>query len=161
MTLSPGRRVNLDKLATYLEKLPLRYKHFDMTDYIGAPDTPNIIFIDYAQHNGGLEKQPCGTVACAIGHGPAAGVYMSKALATDRSGWDMSPDWSTYSLRKFAPLGPEWDWMFDNNWSPVDNSHRGAAARIRFLLAGNSVPEDFKDTGALKRHVKLYKEFKV
>lgn len=155
MTLTRSQRRNLAKLATYLESLPRRYRHFEMSDFTGLnADDPSIL--KYAQHNGGIAS--CGTVACAVGHGPAAGIlFRREEIRFDM--WDQvyRADWWTYGTR-FAPdEDGHFDWAFGGDWSGVDNHHWGAAARIRYLLKHGGPPNGFEDA-ALKWR-KHYREF--
>lgn len=142
--LTRPQRSNLDKLATYLEGLPEDYSHFDMMLFIGDEEgnMEDWEFANYARRNGGVAQFGCGTVACAVGHGPAAGVLFRGEFETIAfwEGKRKVPNWNTYS-RRFAPTGTEmWCWLFDSDWTEVDPHHWGAAARIRFILAGNEVP---------------------
>jgi hypothetical protein len=84
----------------------------------------------YKYHNGGV---PCGTVACALGHGPAAGILFDNN----------THGWTAYSLN-FLPstVIDEWAWLFAAEWSKFDNTPLGAAKRIRTLLE-SGVPEGF------------------
>lgn len=141
-------RKNLAKLATYLESLPDDYEAFDMSSFFDSTD--HEAEISYALHNGGVHN--CGTSACAVGHGPAAGFLLNP----DEIGW-FGPRWSEYSARVFTyPHTPEWDWMFSGAWCEVDNTIKGAAARIRYLLAGNLVPIPLTDCEWTDEHVALY-----
>lgn len=71
------------------------------------------------------ERTRCGSVGCAIGHGPEAG--LEKHLGED---------WLEYSERVFGltPGEPAWHWCFDCEWSQSDNTPQGAAKRILWLL---------------------------
>lgn len=120
---------NCTRLAEYLESLPEDYDRFTMETFFMKADgrEPSLPTL-----NPGPAMHVCGTAACAIGHGPAAGVPVGRATS-----------WMEYS-ENFAPvLSNEWDWMFAASWNDVDDTHRGAAARIRYLLDGNEVPEGF------------------
>lgn len=143
--LTRAQRANLKKLATYLENLPEDYQHFEMSEFNSLSDADAV---DYGLNNGGLDRfseaNACGTVACAVGHGPSAGVLFRKGkdyVTYDCYGEKfVDPKWNEYSER-FAPLrSDEWNWMFGAEWSDYDNTHRGAAARIRYLLDGNTPP---------------------
>lgn len=121
-TLSEKHRANLLKLAEYLEKLPVDYRNFDMMLYssrarFAAPQTS------------------CGSVGCAIGHGPDANIPALK-----------NEDWTKYSSRAFIPSTQYsmWRWCFSPEWAFVDNTPQGAAKRIRWLLA-KGLPEDWYD----------------
>lgn len=73
----------------------------------------------------------CGTVACAAGHGPLAGI---EKLPTE--------NWSAYCYRAFgAGVGlvsltslKMWTWLFGSEWKDTDNTPEGAAIRIQILL---------------------------
>ena len=90
----------------------------------------------------------CGTVACAVGHGPLMGL---KPLPEDT--------WYDYSYRNFgatmtystttgervaAESDDLWAWLFDGRWHQTDNTAKGAAARIRWYLE-NGTPENARD----------------
>lgn len=158
--LSTHHKANLEKLATYLEGLPKRYKHFGMASF-----TDNIADWEarkkYALENGGVAQMGCGTVACAVGHGPAAGVLFTKDDIFFFSNGDARLKWWEYSYRNFCGEGEIWEWMFGGVWADIDNTHRGAAARIRYILSGRKVPEDFDYNWAKRKHRALYKEFRV
>jgi hypothetical protein len=76
-------------------------------------------------------KPSCGTVACAVGHGPAAGIRVYG-----------DTDWSDYADRVFGEM-PENDftYMFGSSWSYSDNTPKGAAARIRTYVALGRTPD--------------------
>lgn len=129
-------RVNLEKLAAYLEQLPEGYDHFDMCDFyqkyfIGLGG----IRIGRTKSNPETAIAPseCGAVACAIGHAPAAGI---PALPGEY--------WAPYAVRVFELLHNEWVWCFDGEWECIDNTPQGAAKRIRYLLAFGP-PSDWKE----------------
>ncbi|SKB62794.1 hypothetical protein [Sphingopyxis flava] len=154
MTLKSINRKRLDKLATYLESLPKSYEHFDMDSYL-VPDHAAVQTVkDYALHNGGVAS--CGTVACAVGHGPAAGIYVPPKMIFD----DHRVDWNSYSCLftgESGEFGPRWYWMFGGGWDEVDNHHWGAAARIRYVLADKPIPKDCDEP--CRGHRQLYREF--
>lgn len=146
------QRSNSAKLATYLEKLPLDYNYFAMYAFLRADDASEEEITEYALHNGGVDQFPCGTAACAVGHGPAAGILFDPSEVRTNE-----PDWEQYSER-FADLeSPEWVWMFSGRWSHHDDTHRGAAARIRYLLDGNTTPVYPPKSD----HVALYAKYKL
>jgi hypothetical protein len=118
-------RENLLKLARYLWDLPEDYTHFDMETFFDGPDPIGHCPPQNAQRPGG-----CGTVACALGHGPAAGVKPSDNVA----------GWYSYSLEAFGLPGhsTEWLWCFSDTWRQKDNTPRGAAKRIFYMLERRS-----------------------
>src|SRR5690349_14509303 len=149
-TLTPKRRENLKRLADYLETLPRRYAHFDMQRFTGNMDNEEA----YALRNGGVENQGCGAVACAVGHGPSAGILFKASQFT---GYWPSPDWHAYTIANFtggerSKLDDEiychrvlFAWLFGEYWQEIDNHPWGAAARIRYLLDGKPLTQDLLD----------------
>jgi len=148
-------RDNLAKLATYLESLPADYAAFGMmsyftearTEYAGHSSWDEIEAHDrkwlesevkYARENGGVGQ--CGAVACAVGHGPSAGILFDSDDLFYASG---KPSWDNYTQAKFVDVdSQEFAWLFSGSWWRVDNTPRGAAARIRYLLDGKEIPVD-------------------
>jgi hypothetical protein len=124
---------NLCKLASYLQSLPEDYEHFDMSRFNG----------DDIQL---LQREHCGTSACAAGHGPYAGISPAAYYTGDGL---YAIDWAKYSAREFLGRWDHtddqslWEWCFGGLWRRWDDHHYGAAARIRFLLENGGVPERF------------------
>lgn len=120
---------NLETLANYLEALPAGYRHFSMWTYLSH----------YGRHDyfhpvdAGVSEMECGTVACAVGHGPAAGL---AALPGE--------NWEAYEQRVFGVTLAEWTWCFASSWGAIDNTPQGAAKRIRYMLE-LGVPWDARD----------------
>lgn len=113
---TPEQRTNLLALADYLESGSLNLE-FSMNIFQGG-------------EGGGMYATECGTVGCAIGHGPSIGIVARKGEL-----------WHLYANRVF---GNEISWMFSENWALVDNTPRGAAARIRYALK-HGIPENDLD----------------
>ena len=135
------QRNNLNKLADYLERGKLKVK-FDMmqwaahpSDYFHTKRKPDNRS-EYS-HDGWTD---CGTVGCAVGHGPFAGI--SKTV---------NEDWREYSFRVFGGVRNKrhkitrlwWDFCFNGGWAKSDNTPQGAAERIRYVLK-HGVPRDFE-----------------
>lgn len=119
MTDTAKQRANLAKLADFLDSGDPRI-HFDMSSYTSSgPDTAHVL--------------KCGSVGCAVGHGPMAGVSAKR-----------NEDWTDYCSRVFTPDYDAWGWMFGASWQDVDPTAKGAARRIRHYLA-NGVPVDSVD----------------
>lgn len=119
---------NLLRLADYLETLPDDYDQFDMSEYMAEVDGKTL---DPCERS----KPVCGTVACAVGHGPAAGIRLYGDL-----------DWADYADRVFGVFKEDifgWDYMFSSTWSETDNTPKGAAARIRTYVALGHTPDDW------------------
>lgn len=108
-------RANLQTLATFLAYDP-RGVDFDMSVYT---DSPGWCEEDMAD---------CGTVGCAVGH--AAFVFEKR----------IGERWDNFSCRVLefdlatARDSRLWDWCFSANWHSYDNSRKGAAQRIQYLL---------------------------
>ena len=115
---------NLEKLAAYLEALPADYGHFSMARYYVVNESSRLPYEL-------PDAMSCGTVACAAGHGPAAGIPI------DGKEW-----WSDYCQRVFDLGLAEWQWCFASDWVDVDDTHHGAAKRIRYFLA-EGLPTDW------------------
>lgn len=138
LDITRTQRSNLKKLATYLESLPADYEHFGMWRYF----THNEESVGVYEIN--KVCSPCGTAACAVGHGPNAGI---KPLPEDDT-------WNDYSKRAFGfdPRGDaRWEWCFGSEWRYADDTHYGAAARIRYLLKAGRVPEGFWEAEVFDR----------
>lgn len=117
------QRRNLIRLAQYLLSDDMKAK-FSMEDFSDVPNS--FLYTD------------CGTVGCAVGHGPYAGIPKL-----------VNESWFVYSAREFGVdrwgetyLG--FQWMFGGAWRVVDNSPAGAARRIVFFLI-KGLPEGFDE----------------
>lgn len=115
-------RENLEKLANFLDRVVPPPK-FDMTMYLSDSNN-RWLNLDDAVKSTYME---CGTSACAVGHGPLAGI---RKLRTDGS-------WEGYCKRVFGIDSyheDDWNWLFSDKWAMRDNTPEGAAARIRWYL---------------------------
>lgn len=168
VTLKPRQRKNLTTLADYLESLPEDYAHFDMEQYIDhrggcdlteALDEETQKALKYDDYCTTTEStvfarsaeqflNNCGTVACALGHGPSAGIpLMKKHFGTKKvKGVSVVTNIDFNSYAKLfindSVLGDEWKFLFSDEWKGIDDHHWGAAARIRFLLDKRGLPGD-------------------
>lgn len=130
VNVTDEQRKNLERLADFLELLDMNQPiptKFDMAFYIEGDEDSEEPWLDDADF---LCMRPsevmyrCGTVACAIGHGPAAGI---EALPDET--------WSDYIDRAFIDNPPEaFTFMFGPEWKDLDNTPSGAAKRIRYTL---------------------------
>ena len=118
------QRNNLEKLAVYLETNP-QEQTFGMSKYFAVHG--KIVYFPATA----AKVQSCGTVACAIGHGPYAGIVPLEG-----------EDWETYSDRCFTQDMKAWAWCFSGSWVKVDNTPIGAAKRIRWFLE-HGVPKNW------------------
>ena len=121
MTDLTGRqRDNLHKLADYLSTGNPAMR-FDMASYCRVPDRRSFPPNHHA----------CGTVACAVGHGPAAGINPEGCTG-----------WCEYGERMLCANPDGYYWLFSARWQHVDNTPEGAAARITWYLA-HGLPADW------------------
>lgn len=156
--MNAKQRANLLKLAEYLESLPPSYKHFDMTDYAyhkGTHDLP--LPPDVMAATRPVEfLSDCGTVACAAGHGPAAGIKLRSDELGRRGSRFVDVRWVAYIERAFGidAFTPTFGFLFGGDWREADNHHYGAAARIRFFLSDNDFEGD--DWGNLRAQESLH-----
>lgn len=99
---------NLLKLAMYLLSGNLRAE-FDISTYDDG--------IRYYRYF-------CGTVGCAVGQGPFAGIPKSK-----------TEHWFYYGMSNFTD-GSEvlFKWLFSYKWKHTDNTPEGTAKRILYTL---------------------------
>lgn len=115
--LTTEQRNNLITLAQYLLGGKLKAR-FDMG-----------FFTEFENEWVSDRQTECGTVGCALGHGPYAGI--EKAV---------SEDWIKYGVRCFTPFTAAntdfspWDWCFGGAWEMFDNTPKGAARRIVYML---------------------------
>lgn len=115
VSLTEEQRYNLKTLADYL-----------LSDALKSDFTMSY-FCSYSPLGYGVST--CGTVGCAVGHGPFAGVPK-----------DPDEKWSAYSYRMFIDTEIDnaadlaWDFCFSNIWSAYDNTPQGAGHRILYLL---------------------------
>ena len=139
-------RSNCKKLAAFLLTLPNDSDEFEMDNFFkGTTEATHT----YAK-TGGHE---CGTPACAVGWGPAAGIplpsesdFRGREWSTEQEAWVAVPVWSSYSRHEFVSGSPLWwEWCFGGGWYQADNTPHGAAARIKLMLdytaRGKELPE--------------------
>jgi len=135
---------NLVILAQYLLALPDDYDAFDMNSYMAQPDS---VLLTQPQ----IISENCGAVACAIGHGPAAGIL---PLPGARFSWEK------YCNRVFIDgwaWQPQWEWCFSAAWTHIDNTPAGAGRRILYML-NHGIPYRFhhRDPATWLQTVAIY-----
>lgn len=109
------QRANLAKLADYLDALPADYRCFEMHSYHSDAVYPSSASVP-----------ECGTTACAVGHGPAAGFPATRY-----------ENWDEYRIRLFGPGSIFVPGAAQYMFSPLNpNDPHAAAGRIRKVLAG-------------------------
>lgn len=128
--LSPEHRSRLAALADLLDTVP--EERFDMHSYYWTEQRD----FGWDPHHTVNIRNECGTIGCALGWAP------SLFAPLDAEGW------GEYGERVFgAPdTSAAWSWVFSPDWGldDIDNTPRGAAARIRHLLE-NGLPEDWRE----------------
>lgn len=129
--ITQEQRDNLKKLADYLLSGNLRAE-FDMENFSESHQHP--------------DSKTCGSVGCAVGHGPYAGIMK-----------DEYETWNSYSSRVFgcgviSTNHMLFTWCFDSDWKVVDNTSKGAAKRVLYVLK-NGVPVNY--LGQLYDDIKL------
>ena len=96
---------------------------------------------DYERAASATRETGCGTAACAVGHGPAAGLKMNTAEKSYL-------DFTVYSKRVFIKVTDAsfiaddnnlWEFAFGGEWS---NEIKQAVARLDIILS-QSVPEQW------------------
>lgn len=129
LKVEPRQVRNLIRLAKYLWSLSEDYAHFDMATYFDPDDKGFSSLNDLPQHFTKAKLNSCGAVACAIGHSLAidtmeltkSNVSMWCSLAKDLYGQtDMGENFGRY--------------LFSAEWIEHDNTSKGAAMRITYLL---------------------------
>lgn len=123
------QRANLIKLADFIEK-KYNVLNFDMTYYMINDDDDHFISACIAN-----ATYKCNTIACAIGHGPMAGIDTKPIEA-----------WGNYAKRVFIDTVNKGSvFMFNSAWKNIDNTPLGAAARIRYFLDHEIVFDRYTD----------------
>ena len=146
ITLQPETQADLLQLAQILFHLADQPDpHFDMENFIHIPSLtkkqnlmlrPDEAAPMFRQH---LEPN-CGSVACALGHAAVHKIGFDRANAVPHQNLLML--WGNYA--ELFTDGQEIveTWLFDYEWRHHDNTPRGAALRIYFLLQ-HGVPKEF------------------
>lgn len=119
--LTDEQRSNLIKLAHYLISGELKAA-FDMRQYCdgalyGHEDLPHAVIPASL-------RTDCGTVGCAAGHGPYAGIPKRS-----------NETWEGYIERAFGlRYSLACNFIFGYDWASVDNTPVGAGKRILYTL---------------------------
>lgn len=129
--LGPQRVANLETLFNYLAYGTLKAE-FNMEFYCAGYLGQHMFLTD------------CGTVGCAVGHGPYAGIPKT----TEES-------WNEYAERCFCVnLGMIFEYLFHSDWAQIDNTPTGAAKRIRYAL-DFGIPKPTEEDGLAYKKIKL------
>lgn len=138
-------RNRLMKLANLLDMVPK--KSFDMRTYRTG---------SYGDHH-----VPCGTAGCAVGWAPSIMTERQLGSVLDHDGEISFPKVSErhlgINIDSFL-----WSFLFSAYWSKVDNTAKGAAARIRYFL-NHGLPDlsnvNFQSERDLRNLTELYKPY--
>lgn len=104
----------------------------------------------------------CGTVGCALGHAPFI-TGLETSLEEYYSNGTLA--FLKYCERVFdiEIYSTEWDWLFDDKWTYIDNTPKGFAKRVFFSLE-SGIPEGFIiseiDYYETQEYVKYFEENK-
>lgn len=129
-TVTPEQINNLLSLARYLAALPEDYAQFEMECYRSA-DSADLNASEEDREDQALGRLPCGTSACAAGHGPISTGKVRRP----------GEDWDEYIARVFGTMPTNYNrFLFSAWWTDVDNTPHGAAARIVHLAVLASEP---------------------
>ena len=121
-------KVNLKLLAGWLlenhDNL-VENKAFDMQDY----RSDGVCSHDF------VSETDCGTVGCALGWAPVTGIKALAALEEDYSNpRELSFRWYCDRVFELKTSSEYWDWCFAEEWVEEDNTPKGSAIRIMYLL---------------------------
>ncbi len=126
-------RTNLERLVSFLENLPENYPHFDMESYFHDPRNDLKTEREEMEYSVGLTEPTMGMVGCALGHSAAAGI--------DPMDWNAT-DWFGFAEQAYGVSREEALYAFGGEWYVMDNTPKGAAQRIRNVIAG-TIPQDW------------------
>ena len=119
--MSKLNKVNILKLAKFLETLP--QEKFHMLNY-KLDKRGNILSVN---------EYSCGTIGCALGWAPTA---LGNTCTHYKS-------WEEYNeLNLGITTSADWDWCFSGDWVYIDNTPKGAALRLVYLV-NNGVPDNY------------------
>ena len=155
--LTKTQKSNLEKLASFLEN-HVPPPRFNMSSFlenadlkIGSWHEKNSEYMTFTSSS--KVYNHCGTVACAVGHGPLVGIHKKR-----------TEGWFAYADRVFGSENMSvFTFLFGGCWEEVDNTPEGAAARIRFFLDNNcELPPEFHDDSDyenLERILPVYQKY--
>lgn len=131
---------NLRRLADYLDSLPEGYEHFSMEVYYVDPKSARYSSKTTPERAARL-GMGCGTSACALGHGPAAGIVPVPNTGWGEYAFLFVGNHGFVDPQYYLPMSGLWSFLFSPNWyRPTVNTPHQAAARIRYALE-HGVPD--------------------
>lgn len=135
------RRRNLERLASYLASAQTDMR-FHMGIFCRDETAPSSYESSYTGEPLEPSRAECGTVGCALGHGPFATGIRGK----------LYEGWGQYALRVFG-IDPcdgrfaegDWEFLFSVSWAYIAPSPMDAADQIVWFL-DHGAPTDFCQT---------------
>lgn len=135
IVLTEEQEANLRKLSAFLKTVPDNSEHFNMASFFWHP----VVGVMYGDVTN--DSYECGTVACAAGHGPAAGCGAKQR----------GESWWSYVNRTFFEYHQPGNkdlfaYLFSDGWThfPGRETARAAARRIDYVLRTREVPRRLK-----------------
>ena len=133
---------NLLKLAEHL-KTKVTKRQFDMEMY----RKKRKFFFKKVDTAYKVDRSDCGSIGCALGWAPFVEGLESQTedLHYNREYGCWCVHFDKYCERVFGLyiFHPEWEWCFSPRWKDVDNTPKGAARRIEYLVR-HGVPEGWR-----------------
>lgn len=125
---------NLRTLVEFLRKLPEDEYNFSMDTYAEV----NGNNITQPSDTIKPHKYPCKTVCCAVGWSPVAlNLKVEDVPSITGRVTILNSGDTWWELSKKYLMPPDtmgWDWCFTESWVDIDNTAKGASARILCLL---------------------------
>lgn len=90
---------------------------------------------------GQLHTPECDSVGCAVGHLTAID---AENVNNNYKMFDEVIMFKVWSMGYFGLDAKKWNWCFASDWYEVDNTVKGAAARMRYL-ANNGLPYNWAE----------------
>lgn len=129
--------LNLKRLADFLYDPSIPKHYFDMGTFQLRTNNPlGYLGVDGKEVLPYQVEPECNTIACAAGHGKAAGCGSRFP----------GEDWGNYVERTFGtePSSQAFIWLFAHEWTDRDNTPIGAAQRIYWYLT-RGIPDQLYD----------------
>lgn len=130
---------NLETLAEYLLTIPDGDPSFSMRTY--TDDFAK----NFISHRNESDRTDCGTVGCAIGHGPYAGIPKDKG-----DSWDLYAELNFGASIMRGAHRKMFEWCFDPVWAcSCYPTARDCANRIIFAI-NKGIPEKWRTSNLVE-----------